>query len=79
MLQVIKGEYENGVIILEKMPLVAPKTKALVILLDEAAGLDKESAPLRANNVLVFGSLRGQINVPDDFDEPLDDLQDYMY
>jgi len=26
-----------------------------------------------------FGSLKGKIGIPDDFNEPLDDLKDYMY
>ncbi|WP_266363781.1 DUF2281 domain-containing protein [Tellurirhabdus rosea] len=46
----------------------AKKVKVMVTFLEEV------EKPARR----VGGSLKGQIHVPNDFNEPLDDLKDYM-
>lgn len=72
MLQVIKGIYENGKIILKEEPPVKTATQVLITFLTEENdnGLEsKRKAP---------GSLKGLVDIPDDFNEPLEDLKDYM-
>ena len=39
---------------------------------------EKAAVPEVKNRRLAFGCLKGKINVPDDFNEPLDDFEDYM-
>jgi hypothetical protein len=39
-------------------------------------GMDNHDKPTKS--VPVFGCLKGQIKISDDFDEPLEDFKDYM-
>ncbi|TAE22694.1 MAG: DUF2281 domain-containing protein [Cytophagales bacterium] len=72
MLTTIEATYENGQIVWDEQPPVQDKTKILVTFMT----IDKPSV---STNVVRFGSLKGKISIPDDFNEPLDDLKDYMY
>ena len=67
MLTSVEGIFEDGRIILNEIPPVKNKTKVVVTFLSE-------SFPKRR-----LGSLKGKIGIPDDFNEPLDDLKDYMF
>ena len=69
MLTTIEATYENGHIIWQEQPPVQNKRKVLVTFLEETKELPKRRQA---------GSLRGKIHVPDDFNEPLDDLNAYM-
>jgi len=71
MLTTIKGIYDNGQIVLEEMPPIKNKSKVVVTFLEEIP-----SSPFQKRRL---GSLRGKIGIPSDFNEPLDDLKDYMY
>ena len=71
MLTTIKGIYDNGKIVLEEMPPIKNKSKVVVTFLDEMQALAIKKRQL--------GSLKGKISVPDNFNDPLDDLNDYMY
>jgi len=70
MLTTIKGYYDHGQIILEEPSPVKTKTEVMVTFLTEKtpAGAFKRT----------LGGLEGKVNLPDDFNEPLDDLKDYM-
>jgi hypothetical protein len=70
MLTTIKGIYTNGQIVLEETPPVKNKSKVVVTFLEEI-----QPAPQKRK----LGSLKGKIGIPDNFNEPLDDLKDYMY
>ena len=69
MSQVIKGTYENGIITLDKKPDIKQKSKVLVTFLTE----EKPE-----NSKRKLGGLEGKVNLPDDFNDPLEDLKDYM-
>jgi hypothetical protein len=71
MLTTIKGIYDNGQIVLDEAPPTKNKSKVVVTFLEEI-----ESSPFKKRRI---GSLKGKIGIPDDFNEPLDDLKDYMY
>jgi Protein of unknown function (DUF2281) len=73
MLTTIEGTYENGQIILDELPPVQQKTKVVVTFLNEKEGLESTQS-----NVIRFGSMKGLIRIGEDFNEPLDDLRDYM-
>lgn len=67
----LKGIYDNGKIILEETPPVKNGSKVVVTFLDEIESPALQKRP--------FGSLKGKVGIPDNFNEPLDDLKDYMY
>jgi hypothetical protein len=71
MLTVIEGTYENGQVILDHKPKVSAKTKVMVIF--EEVVLSDEIPAKRP-----FGISKGAVRLSPDFDEPLDDLKDYM-
>jgi Protein of unknown function (DUF2281) len=70
MLTTIKGYYDHGQIVLEETPPVITKTDVMVTFLTDKA----EGKPIKRK----LGGLEGKVNLPDDFNEPLDDLKDYM-
>ena len=70
MLTTIKGYYEEGQIFLNEDAPVRSKTDVMVTFLTEK----KENKIAKR----IPGSLKGKIELPDDFNEPLDDLKDYM-
>ena len=71
MLTTIKGYYDKGKIILKENPPVETKTEVVVTFLIEKVNV-KQSAKRK------LGGLEGLVNLPNDFNEPLDDLKDYM-
>ena len=72
MLTTIKGVYDQGKIILMEEPKIKTKTTVIVTFLKE-----EKLKPLKKNQVRL-GGLEGKIKISDDFDEPLDELKDYM-
>lgn len=71
MLTAIKGTYQNGQVILDEP---APTNKTVPVLV---TFLEKEDQQSNKPNRII-GSLEGKISIPDDFNEPLDDLKEYM-
>ena len=72
MLTTIKGVYDNGKITLvEEPPIKGKKADVIVTFLP-----DQQSTSSKQKRVL--GGLEGKISVPDDFNESLEDLKDYM-
>jgi len=70
MLQTIKGYFEKGQIIMEEEPPVQSKTEVMITFLTE------KSEPSVGKRIP--GAFKGKISISDDFNEPLDDLKDYM-
>jgi len=71
MLTTIKGYYDHGQIVLEEIPPVQTKTEVMVTFL---TGETKLNQPAKRT----LGGLEGKVNIPADFNEPLDELKDYM-
>lgn len=71
MLTTIKGIYDKGQIVLDEIPPTKNKSKVVVTFLEEIQPSSLQKRRL--------GSLKGKIGIPDNFNEPLDDLKDYMY
>ena len=71
MLTTIKGYYENGSITLKEEPPIHEKTEVIVTFLNE----EKDKAN---NGKRIPGGLKGKVSIPDDFNEPIEDLKDYM-
>lgn len=73
MYTAIKGIYENGKITLTEEPPVKSKVEVMITFLT-----GQESAEEGPKRRIKMGLLAGKINLPEDFNEPLDDLKDYM-
>lgn len=71
MLTAVRGIYENGEITLDE-PLPTPYAKVVVTVLEEII----DERPLKRKRP--FGISKGSIRLNDDFNEPLDDLNEYM-
>ena len=72
MLTTIKGVYEHGKItVTEKPPIKETTADVLITFLPQQK---KES--VRPKRIL--GGLEGKISVPEDFNEPMKDLKDYL-
>jgi len=70
MLTAIKGYYEKGKIVMKEEAPVNVKTDVIItFLIEDAQTTGGKRIP---------GGLKGKVSIPDDFDEPLDDLKDYM-
>lgn len=69
MLKSIKGTYENGKITLEETPDFNERVNVIVTFLEEIPLQKKRRVP---------GSLKGKVWMSDDFNDPLDDLKEYM-
>ncbi|QJW91399.1 hypothetical protein HNV11_19450 [Spirosoma taeanense] len=80
MLTAVKGTYENGQIIWHEAPPVQERTEVIVTFLESEPSAEHSSRKTGLPNQsgIRFGSLTGKIRVPADFNEPLDDLSEYM-
>lgn len=81
MYPAIKGIWENGQITITEPPPTTEKSAVIVTFL----GAESEPSPNEAAKTRVPGSLKkwGEergltFSIPDDFNEPLDDLAEYM-
>lgn len=70
MFTAIKGTYEGGKIIFSEEPPIQTKSEVIITFLTQ----DVEYMPL----VRKLGGLEGKVTLPDDFNEPFEDLKDYM-
>ena len=73
MLTTIKGIYEHGKIILAEEPPVKTKADVMVTFL----ATEEKNIP-NGKHKIILGLMQGKIKLPDDFNEPLDDLKEYM-
>ena len=65
----IDGVYENGRLTLLESPPTHKKAKVIVTFIEE----DQPSELTKRR----LGGLEGKVSVPDDFNAPLDDLEEY--
>ncbi len=76
MLATVTGTYKNGQIILdEELPVKSKTAKVIVTLVEET--IEKEAMPKRTPGLLK-GAFVGDYWFSKDFNDPLDDLKDYM-
>ncbi|MCU0339675.1 MAG: DUF2281 domain-containing protein [Spirosomaceae bacterium] len=69
----VNGVFEDGRLILLESPPTTKKSKVVVTFLEELDTLPKSTTRKRP-----FGIAKGTIQLSDDFNEPLDDLKEYM-
>lgn len=73
MITTIKGIYNEGKIMLSEDPPMQTKSDVIVMFLPD----NIEQARISGQKI-ILGLLEGKIDTPGDFDEPLEDLKDYM-
>ena len=71
MLTTIKGYYEQGQIILKEESPVKTKTDVIITFM-------VEENQNNGNQKRMPGALKGKVSIPDNFNEPIEDLKDYM-
>ena len=71
MITAIRGYYESGRVILKETPPVNKRTEVIVTFLTDEGNQTNE-------HKRVPGALKGKVNIPDDFNEPLEDLNEYQ-
>jgi hypothetical protein len=69
MLTSVKGTYQHGKVILDE-PLPTSYAKVIVTVVEE---IERPKLEKRT-----FGIIKNATPIPDDFNEPLEDLKDYM-
>ncbi|SOD81330.1 hypothetical protein [Spirosoma fluviale] len=74
MYTAINGIYENGQFTLTETPPAVKKSKVVILFLEEQ-GIDQS---IKKRSGVKLGSLEGKYQIPEDFNEPLDDLTEYM-
>ena len=74
MYTAVNGIYEDGKLVLTERPPTTRRTKVVVLFLNEQRSTDlTESLPKGVR----LGSLQGKHSIPDNFNDPLEDLADY--
>ncbi|HET7115905.1 MAG TPA: hypothetical protein VFI29_05415 [Hanamia sp.] len=68
----IKGIFENGKIVLDELPPTNKKMPVKTISPEIKKEIHLKKSEIR------FGSLKGKISAPDNFNDELDVLNDYM-
>lgn len=71
MLTTIEGFYENGQVILTENPPLRKKTKVLITFMEEVE-------PSTSQKKRPLGTMKGTIKMSEDFNDAIDDLNDYM-
>jgi hypothetical protein len=73
----INGIFENGQVILEEAPPTNQKTRVVVMFMSE--DISKKSAKRTPGSLKRLGDMMGRkFSLPDNFNEPLEDLKEYM-
>jgi len=71
MFTAIRGYYEKGNIVLKEKPPIDTKTEVIVTFITE------DNAP-KTQPRRKPGGLSGKVTIPDNFNEPLEDMRDYQ-
>jgi len=71
MLTTIKGYYEQGHIIMEEDAPVQKRTQVIITFLTDDTITEKTKKRIP-------GALKGKVSIPDDFNDSLEDLKEYM-
>jgi hypothetical protein len=75
MYTAVNGIYEDGQLMLTERPPTTRKTKVVVLFLNEQISTDlTETIPKGVR----LGNLEGKYSIPDNFNDPLEDLADYL-
>ncbi len=73
MYAAVKAIYENGQVILQENPPTMEKTNVIVMFIKDEPVNNKKTVGVK------IGSLAGKgYSIPDNFNDPLNDLSEYM-
>ena len=68
--------YENGRIIPIGNPIIPERRKLVITVLDE--DIEPHVQESKITRATFLGCMKGKIRMSDDFDEPLEEMRDYM-
>jgi hypothetical protein len=72
-----EGYYSgNGYILPLGNPSIPEGRKLLITVLDEV--IYPQGLAFKTEKETMFGCMKGKMSVPDDFDEPLEEFEEYM-
>lgn len=74
MYTAVNGIYENGQLTLTERPPTTRRSKVVILFLDEP----EDISSFGSSSGVRLGSLEGKFSIPDDFNDSLDDLKEYM-
>jgi len=84
-MQAVKGYVENGRFypIIGKVAHSPKRVKAILTILDESSNFNKDEGgedfeSIRQARLTFKGSMKGKIWMSDDFNEPLEEMREYM-
>ena len=77
MYTAVKGIYENGILKFTETPPSVEKSEVVILFMDEQDS-DTTSVKPKRSGVLLGSLANNGYSLPDDFNDPLDDLKDYM-
>jgi hypothetical protein len=66
----VKGYYEKGHVFFNDEPQISGRTEVIITFLSDEKNERKAAR--------VPGGLAGKVGIPDDFNDPIEDLKDYM-
>lgn len=78
MLTTVQGIYENGKLELTEDPPTLEKSKVLVVFLEKENEVIKLKKRVPGGLKRIGASLNKKYNIPTNFNDPLEDLKDYM-
>lgn len=79
MYTAVKGTFENGQVTLEEPAPTLEKTKVVVMFLPEEKESGSFNGIRKMGTLKSLGETKGKTySIPDDFNDPIDDLKDYM-
>jgi hypothetical protein len=80
MLQSVEGIYRNGTIELLETPHNIHESRVLITFLatSESNSIEPKASPPEKKKRNGFGILKGKISMSDDFDEPLEEFEEYL-
>ncbi|MCL2693977.1 MAG: DUF2281 domain-containing protein [Oscillospiraceae bacterium] len=75
-MQAYRGYVENGLIIPVGNPVLPEKSQIIITVLDDV--VIPQEQEFKVTRETFFGCMKGKAWIPDDFNEPLDDFEEYM-
>ena len=75
MLQAVEGIYRNGTIELLETPENIHESRVLITFLPTTTPIESPATPRKKRNG--FGILKGKISMTEDFDDPLEEFEEY--
>ncbi|MCA0365156.1 MAG: hypothetical protein LCH67_14025 [Bacteroidetes bacterium] len=78
MLTTVQGIYENGKLELTEAPPTLEKSKVLVVFLEKEKEVAEVKSRIPGSLKRMGANLKKKFDIPADFNDPLEDMKEYM-